>query len=65
MNKLNLVLKVFKDEFSIEYEKIIYSNSTFIEPVIDGNNLTTESTNRKGIVVWNEVKKLLANQVNF
>ncbi|WP_431167559.1 hypothetical protein [Tenacibaculum halocynthiae] len=65
MNKFNLVLKVFKDEFSIEYEKIIYSNSAFIEPVIDGNNLTTESTNRKGIVVWNEVKKTISKSGQF
>ncbi|RBW55840.1 hypothetical protein DS884_15945 [Tenacibaculum sp. E3R01] len=56
---------MFKDEISIEYEKIIYSNSAFIEPVIDGNNLTTESTDRKGIVVWNEVKKTISKSGQF
>lgn len=65
MNKFNLVLKVFKNENSIEYEKIIYSNSAFIEPVVDGNNLTTVSKNRKGIVVWNEVKKTISKSGQF
>lgn len=41
----------------MEYENIIYSNCAFIRLVVDGVNLITKTEDRKGVIVWDEIKK--------
>lgn len=57
MNKLKLELDILRGKDRMEYESIIYSNCAFIRLVIDGVNLITSTEDRKGVIVWEEIRK--------
>ena len=57
MNKLKLDLDILTGKDWVEYENITYSNCAFIRLIVDGNNLITQTKDRKGIIVWDELKK--------
>jgi hypothetical protein len=59
MNKLKLELDILRGKDWMEYENIMYSNCAFIRLVIDGVNLITTTKDRKGVIVWDEIKKTL------
>ncbi|MGB0882883.1 MAG: hypothetical protein ACPGSO_08005 [Vicingaceae bacterium] len=59
MNKLKLELDILKGKDWMEYENIMYSNCAFIRLVVDGVNLITKTEDRKGIIVWDEIKKTI------
>lgn len=59
MNKLKFELDILRGKDQMEYESIIYSNCAFIRLVVDGINLITTPEDRKGVIVWQEIKKTL------
>lgn len=65
MNNLKLELDILRGEDWIEYENVIYSNCAFIRLIIDGRNLITETKDRKGVIVWEEIKKTINESGRF
>lgn len=59
MNQLKLELDILKGKDWMEYENITYSNCAFIRLVVDGDNLITKTEDRKGVIVWDEIKKTI------
>jgi hypothetical protein len=57
MNHIDFKLEVLRDSETFEYEGIIYSNCAFVKLIVDGIDLIKETEDRKGVVVWNELKK--------
>ena len=51
--------------FSIFTKNIIYEKCAFIRLVVDGENLITKSDDRKGIIVWDELKKTRTETGDF
>jgi hypothetical protein len=65
MNDIDFKLEVLRDKETFEYESIIYSNCAFVKLIIDGIDLIKESEDRKGVVVWEELKKTRDNSGDF
>lgn len=65
MNQLELELDILKGKDWMEYENITYSNCAFIRLVVDGVNLITKTEDRKGVVVWDEIKKTTSNSGQY
>lgn len=49
----------------MKYRNIIYSNCAFIRLIIDSVNLITQTTDRKGVIVWDELKRTLTQSGQF
>jgi hypothetical protein len=65
MNDIDFKLEVLRDKETFEYENIIYSNCAFIKLIVDGIDLIKETEDRKGVIVWDELKKTRANSGDF
>ena len=65
MNQLKLELDILKGKDWVEYENITYSNCAFIRLVVDGVNLITNTEDRKGVVVWDEIKKTVSHSGQY
>lgn len=57
MNDIEFKLETLKNKDTFEYEGIIYSNCAFIKLIVDKVDLIKATEDRKGIVVWDELKK--------
>lgn len=57
MNEIEFKLQILKDKAQSEYEGITYSNCAFIKLLVDSIDLLDETEGRKGIIVWDELKK--------
>lgn len=65
MNDIDFKLEVLRDKETFEYENIIYSNCAFIKLIVDGIDLIRETEDRKGVIVWDELKKTHDNSGDF
>ncbi len=65
MNKIDFKLEILQGNEIFEYESIIYSNCAFIKLIIDNIDLIKETKDRKGVVVWSELKKTKDNSGKF
>ncbi len=57
MNTIKFELQILKDQKSVEYEGITYTNCAFIYLIVDDVNLFSDTEDRKGLIVWTELKK--------
>lgn len=65
MNNIDFKLEILRDKETFEYENIIYSKCAFIKLIVDGVDLIMETETRKGVIVWDELKKTLDNSGEF
>jgi hypothetical protein len=65
MNRLKLELDIIEGKDSMEYESIIYTNCAFIRLMVDDVNLIVTTKDRKGVVVWDEVKNTITDSGQF
>jgi hypothetical protein len=65
MNDIDFKLNILRDQDTFEYENIIYSKCAFIKLIVDGVDLIKETEDRKGIIVWDELKKTRDNSGDF
>ncbi|WP_224997088.1 hypothetical protein [Cesiribacter sp. SM1] len=65
MNRIHFELSVLERGETVEYENIIYSDCAFIKLHIDGIDLIKQTEDRKGVIVWDELKKTLLNSGDF
>jgi hypothetical protein len=65
MNQLKLELDILQGKDWVEHESITYSNCAFIRLVVDGVNLITKTDDRKGVIVWDEIKKTINNSGQY
>jgi hypothetical protein len=65
MNKLRLELDIISGKDTFEYENITFTNCVFLKLKVDGINLITRNKDRKGIIVWDELKKTLTKSGQF
>ena len=65
MNDIDFKLEVLQHKETFEFENIIYSNCAFIKLIVDGIDLIKETSDRKGVIVWNELKKTQAKSGDF
>gem|GEM_PF-217176 len=65
MNDLEFKLEVLRDRETFEYEGIIYSDCAFVKLIVDGIDSIKETEDRKGVVVWDELKKTKDNSGDY
>ena len=65
MNQIQFELAVLEGSEAVEYENIIYSKCAFIKLHVDGIDLIKLTEDRKGVVVWDELKKTLLSSGDY
>jgi hypothetical protein len=65
MNQIKFELAVLEGKETVEYENIIYSECAFIKLHVDGVDLMKLTEERKGVVVWDELKKTLSSSGDY
>jgi hypothetical protein len=65
MNKLKLELDIIQGKDRMEYENIIYSNCAFIRLIVDEVNLISTTKDRKGVIVWDEIKNTISESGQY
>jgi hypothetical protein len=65
MNDIDFKLEILGDREIFEYENVIYSKCAFIKLIVDGIDLIKETQDRKGVIVWDELKKTEENSGEF
>lgn len=65
MNHIRFEVAVLEGQETVEYENIIYSNCAFIKLLIDDVDLIKQTEDRKGVVVWDELKKTQYSSGDF